>query len=271
MGLNAGSDAAAEVAEYVRAFIADPAAFRGQQLRGTGPVGEFERLLADRSGFPFCLATCNATTALLVTAFAANLAGKQIIVPPNSWGGTYGPFEVAGACMVQADADQNGNLCSESVRKTISNETAAVIAVDWNGFRHETQAIRAACDAHKTLYIEDTSHLPGVTCPPCEHSIADVQVISFGPGKPLSLGEGGALLTRSQCIYERAVALSQHPERCAIESIEPNSSRPFLNARIHPLAALLGTAVLRQLARADVTPTGQQTRGTDQARALIAQ
>lgn len=244
MNSNPEDDAVGRFADYVKAFLGDPAAFRGQHLRGGGAVAEFEQALSERCGFPFALATCNATTALLVTALAADLAGKDVVVPPCSWGGTYGPFEFAGARPLWAKPDRNGNICAESVCKSISSETAAVIAVDWNGIRHETQAIRAACDAHKVLYIEDTSYLPGVTCPLREYSIADIQVLSFGPGKPLSLGEGGALLTRSRCIYERAVALSQHPERCVSESIEPNSSRPFLNARIHPLAALLGAALL---------------------------
>jgi dTDP-4-amino-4,6-dideoxygalactose transaminase len=244
MNSNPEDDAVRRFADYIKAFLGDPAAFRGQHLRGGGAVAEFEQALSERCGFKFALATCNATTALLVTALAADLAGKDVVVPPNSWGGTYGPFEFAGAHLLWTKSDRNGNICPKALAEIISAKTAAVIAVDWNGIRHETQAIRAACDAHKVLYIEDTSHLPGVTCLPCEHSIADIQILSFGPGKPLSLGEGGALLTRSREIYENAVAISQHPERCVTESIEPNSSRPFLNARMHPLAAVIGSAML---------------------------
>lgn len=246
MSHNPESDAARRLADYVRAFVADPAAFRGQQLRGTGPISAFEHVLAERCGFPFGLATCNATMALLVAALSANLSGKDIIVPPNSWGGTYGPFEFAGAHLLWAGADGDGNICPKALRELISPATAAVIAVDWNGIRHDAEAIRATCTNFRCLYIEDTSRLPGVTCPSGEPSIADIQVLSFGPGKPFCLGEGGALLTRSREVYENAVALSQHPERCITEAIEPHSPRPFLNARIHPFAAFLGNALLSE-------------------------
>ena len=60
----------------------------------------------------------------------------------------------------------------------------------------------------------------------------------------MSLGEGGALLCRDKDIYDRALALSQHPGRAIAEGV-PCVERPPLNARIHPITALIGTAILR--------------------------
>ncbi len=238
------SHAVSRAADYIAAMLEMPEAFRGQQLRGAGPVAEFESLLAERSGFPYCLSTSNATSGLLIAALAANLAGRDIIVPPHSWGGTYGPFEFAGARLIFAEEDANGNIAAASIERLSTAGAAAVVAADWNGSRHDGRAVRAACDARSLLYIEDTSFLPLRDGAPHECSLADVQIISFGPGKPLSLGEGGALLTRQRGIYERAVALSQHPERSASEGIADYEERPFLNGRIHPVAAILGGALL---------------------------
>ena len=75
-------------------------------------------------------------------------------------------------------------------------------------------------------------------------SLADIQIISFGPGKALSLGEGGALLTRHRRIYERGVAISQHPERSRNEGLTELPEHPFLNARMHQVSAILGCALL---------------------------
>jgi dTDP-4-amino-4,6-dideoxygalactose transaminase len=237
--------AARRVAEYVDAFVGEPIAFRGQQLRGTGPVREFEQLLANRCGFPFCLSTCNATTALLVVAIAAKLRGRKVICPPNSWGATFGVLEFAGAKLIHAEADELGNICPRSIERLMSPATAAVIAADWKGERHQAEMIAVACRHNGCLYIEDTSYIP-LECPESgKASAADVQVISFGPGKPLSLGEGGAILTRVPAIYETALALSQHPERCSAEGIKPMSDHQFLNARMHPLAAILGLELLK--------------------------
>lgn len=231
-------------ADYLAAMLEMPDAFRGQQLRGAGPVAEFESLLAERSGFPFCLATSNATTGLLIAALAANLADKDIIVPPHSWGGTYGPFEFAGARLVWAEEDARGNISPASIQSLSTPATTAVVAADWNGTRHDTRAVREVCDSRNLIYIEDTSFLPSSDDEPEVHSLADIQIISFGPGKPITLGEGGALLTRHRWIYERAVALSHHPERCSSEGIGDCPDHPFLNGRIHPIAAILGVALL---------------------------
>lgn len=238
---------AKRIVEYIDAFVSEPIAFRGQQLRGTGPVREFEQLLAKRCGFPFCLSTSNATTALLVVAMAAKLRGREVICPPNNWGATFGVLEFAGAKLIHAEADELGNICPRSVESLMSPATAAVIAADWNGERHQAEMLAGACRHNRCLYIEDTSYIPLEGSESGKASVADVQVISFGPGKPLSLGEGGAILTRSSAIYETAVALSQHPERCHAEGIKPMSDHQFLNARMHPLAAILGVELLKQL------------------------
>lgn len=233
-----------QVSDYLAAMLEYPDVFRGQQLRGAGPIAAFEDALAHRCGFPYCLATSNATTALLVTALAAELTDKEVIAPPQSWEGTFGPFEFAGARLVQADADRWGNVHADCIPRLLSPATAAVVAVDWKGTRHNSVSIRQRCDSGELLYIEDTSFIPSPDCDENCRSLADIQVISFGPGKPMTLGEGGALLTRHRWIYERAVALSQHPERCSGENVSGAPAHPFINARMHPVAAVLGFGLL---------------------------
>ena len=228
------ADIAESVAEYVATMLAHPGALRGQQLRGGGPVAEFEMLLAERTGFPHCLATSSATNALLVAALALELAGKRIAVETGAWEGSLGALEAAGAEIVEA----------ESLLTAPLDGLRAVVATDKPGQRHNAVGVRARCDQMGVIYIEDTGWLPGITAPAGELSVADIQIISFGPGKPMSLGEGGALLCRDKGIYDRALALSQHPERSIAEGI-PNIEHPALNARIHPIAALIGINILR--------------------------
>lgn len=230
---------------YLRQMLTAPQDLRGQQTRGTGPVAEFESLLSRRTGFPYALATCNATLSLLITALVLKVEGKEVIIPPNAWPGTHGPFAFAGARLVTASADAHGNLLVEALPDFITQHTCAVIAVDWQCHRHDRQALRQLCDAHDLLYIEDSSFLPSWDSLNQDKSLADVQTPSFGPGKSLPLGEGGAVLTRHRWIYEAAVAMSQHPERVAAEGIEVENAAMSLNARMHPLAALVGREMLR--------------------------
>lgn len=223
------------VADYVTAMLTRPEALRGQQLRGGGPVAEFEMLLSERAGFSHCLATCNATSALLVAALALDLTGRRIAVEPGTWVGSLGALEAAGAEIVEAD----------SLARVPLEGLSAVLAYDRPGHRHNAQRIRSRCDKAGIAYIEDTGWLPGVTAPLGAISLADVQVISFGPGKAMLLGEAGALLCRHKHLYDRALALSQHPERAIAEGVAA-FDRPPLNARIHPIAALLGCMLLRR-------------------------
>lgn len=229
------ADIAEKVAEYVKAMLAHPGALRGQQLRGGGPVAEFEMLLAERTGFPHCLATSSATNALLVAALALDVAGKRIAVETGAWEGSLGALEAAGTEILEVDSLSTAPL--DGVR--------AVVATDKPGHRHDAAGLRARCDQMGVAYIEDTGWLPGITAPVGQHSLADIQIISFGPGKPMSLGEGGALLCRDKGIYDRALALSQHPERAIAEGV-PCIRRPPINARIHPIAALIGASILRR-------------------------
>lgn len=224
-----------EVANYVEAMVAMPDALRGQQLRGGGPVAEFESLLASQTGFPFCLTTSSATSALLVAVLAAELCGKRIAVEPGAWEGSLGALEFAGAEVFQVDSLLTAPL----------TEVSAILATDHPDKRHDAVEFRSVCDQAGILYLEDTGWLPGVTGPVGKFSISDIQVISFGPGKPFCLGEGGAMLCRSKAIYARAVGLSQHPERAAAEGVE-RFMHPPMNARIHQVTALTGALLLRR-------------------------
>jgi dTDP-4-amino-4,6-dideoxygalactose transaminase len=224
-----------EVANYVETMVTMPNALRGQQLRGAGPVAEFESLLALQTGFPFCLTTSSATSALLVAVFAAELCGKRIAVEPGAWEGSLGALEFAGAEVFEVDSLLTAPL----------TEVSAILGTDHSDKRHDAIEFRSVCDQAGILYLEDSGWLPGVTGPVGEFSMSDIQVISFGPGKPFCLGEGGVMLCRSRAIYARAVALSQHPERATAEGVE-RFMRPPMNARIHPLAALTGALLLQR-------------------------
>jgi len=239
------SDAVRKASAYLESMLEAPEAFRGLQLRGSGPVAEFESLLALRCGFPHCVAVASATSGLLSLVAAAELEGRRVIVPEVFWSGTCGALRFAGVELVTVRTTEAGNLDSDTVARLLKQGDIAAIVAGETEHQHGTaEKIRQLCAEATCLYIEDSSRLPGVSAPAGSRCLADVQVMSFGPGKPLTLGEGGAVLTRDRDLYERLVARSQHPERCAAEGIECDLIHLALNARIHPLAAVIGVALL---------------------------
>lgn len=235
--------AAAAAGRFAREMLLNPGLLRGPLLRGS-VVAEFEQALAAHCGYEYCLATCNATMALLLTALSLEVQGKDIIAAPHGWAGSFGPFMHAGATLVHAGEDDQGNLSPSSAASMIHAPTAAILATDWQGRAHDARGVRRLCDENGLAYVLDTGRLRGWNMPMKDAYLADILVLSFGPGKTMCLGEGGALLTSDRGIYSRCLSLSQHPERCAAEEITACEDPPFLNSRMHPLAAVLGTILL---------------------------
>lgn len=236
-----------QVADYTDAMLEAPTAFRGLQVRGGGAVAEFERLVAKLCGFPHCLATSNATSGLLALVAAADLRGRRVLVPDRIWSGTPGALRFAGVDVATVPTSENATLDPSALARFLTvGDIAAVVASDYESSRHSAAEIQRQCESFGCLYIEDSSWFPGVSAPADSPSLADVQVMSFGPGKPLSLGEGGAVLFRDAELYRCAVAVSQHPERCASEDIDYSLDELALNARIHPVAAILGSMLLER-------------------------
>ena len=230
------SAAVARVAAYLADFLDAPEAFRGQQLRGGGPVAEFEALLAERCGFPYCVATSNATTALMGLALASGIRGKTAWFPKDHWEGSVAALRLMGARI-----RRYGTIRRPRGRDASGCAWLVVSACQDKG------ATRRWLNDSKSLIVEDSSRLPGISTDGRLLSQADVQVLSFGPGKPLSLGEGGAILFRSRALYRRFVACATHPERSASETGSTSKAPNLcLNGRIHPLAAVMGIAALRQ-------------------------
>jgi len=229
------SVAIASVATYLEDFLSDTEAFRGQQLRGGGPVAEFEALLAKRCGYPYCVATCNATSALLGLAALLRVRGQTAWFPASHWEGSVSVFRLMGAKIRRYDANKIAALPRASC-------DAALFVVPEE---YEIATFRTTKGIRAPIIVEDSLRLPSVTVDENDHSNADIQVLSFGPGKPLSLGEGGAVLFRSRKLYEKFISLTMHPERMAAESGRcAKVPLACLNARIHPVAALIGVALL---------------------------
>lgn len=221
-----------DVAAYLTDFLDEPQAFRGQLLRGGGAVADFEALLAQRCGFPYCVATSNATTALMGLALVLNLRNKSIWFPKMHWEGSVSAMRVMGVKIRRYE-------CGSTLLKRTRKNSAPLFWVSQENNSWQESPERSSGD----LMIEDSSRIPGLTCDASSMSKSDVQVLSFGPGKPLSLGEGGAILFRKKAHHERFLAVTMHPERFA-SSREAKVRRVCLNARIHPLAAMIGARLL---------------------------
>jgi dTDP-4-amino-4,6-dideoxygalactose transaminase len=105
--------------------------------------------------------------------------------------------------------------------------------------------LRKLADEFGLWYIADCAQSFGARREGLPSSrLADALVISFTTGKTIFAGEGGAILTNNQKIYELLLWFTQHPYRQKRELGLSLSNEFSCNARIHPLSAVWANATL---------------------------
>jgi perosamine synthetase len=167
-----------------------------------GPtIDRFEELISERVGAPFAAAVSSGTAGLHMLACSAGLGpGDEAITSPISFASSANCFIFEGATPVFADVDSRTlNLDPAALEAAITQRTKAVVAVDMFGFPCELDEIRAICDRHGLVLIQDSAEALGAEYkgrPIGSHGTAGV--FGFYPNKQLATGEGGVVFTHSE-------------------------------------------------------------------------
>jgi len=220
-------------------------------LEGCGPVFELEREFALICGTRFALAVSSGTAAIHAALLASGIGpGDEVIVTPYSWPQSVAPVIFSGATPVFADIDPlTLNLDTESVLGRISSRTRAILPVHLFGHPADMVRLEKLAGEIGAVLISDAAHALGARLD--SRSIGawgDISCFSLGRGKLVSGGEGGIITTDDEVLYEKAVAMTQHPERLNRVKGQCEFSEEFgLNFRIHPLAAILALCDLRDI------------------------
>ena len=167
-----------------------------------GPTIErFEELVAERVRAAFAAAVSSATAGLHLLCRIAGLGpGDEAITSPLSFASSANCFVFEGATPVFADVDPRTlNMDPAAVEAAITERTRAVVAVDMFGYPCELDEIRAVCDRHGLVLIEDSAEAMGATYkarPVGGHGTS--AVFGFYPNKQIATGEGGVVVTDSE-------------------------------------------------------------------------
>ena len=183
----------------------------------------FEDGLKDFLGNPNILAVQSGTAALHLALLLLNVeSGDEVISTPMTSEPTNTAIAITGAKVVWADVDPDtGLLDPESVRKKITERTKAVIAVDFTGQAAELGRIREICRRHHLILIEDAAHALGTKYDGIPvGNIADLTTFSFHPVKTCTAGEGGAILTNEDALYQKLTLFRTHGITRAPEAMD---------------------------------------------------
>jgi perosamine synthetase len=156
------------------------------------------------------IAVANGTLALHLAMLSLGIQrDDEVIVPSFTYIATSNCVEYVGARPVFADCEgSDWSISIDSVKKLITPNTKAVIAVHLYGVPADLTALRELCDQRNIFLVEDCaeslgSKINGIHC----GRIGHISTYSFFGNKTITTGEGGALYTEIDSIYDRAIRL----------------------------------------------------------------
>lgn len=179
-----------------------------------GPkISMLEQKLCEVTGAKYAVAVSNGTAALHIAAMAAGFGpGDEVIVSPITFAASANCILYCGAKPVFADIDPaTYNIDPDAIEKCITPNTKGIVAVDFTGQAVDHDRIGEICQKHGLMFIEDAAHAIGTKYDgKGVGSIADMTCFSFHPVKTVTSGEGGAVTTNDEDIYQRLLRLRSH-------------------------------------------------------------
>lgn len=226
-----------------------------------GPsVTKFEQEICRITGAKYCVSVSNATAGLHIAVAALELGDNaEGITTPNT-------FLASSNCMVYNHvkpvfADINPvtyNIDPIEIEKHITDKTKLLIPVHFAGLPCEMEKISAIAKKYNLRVIEDAAHAIGSQYADgsyvgnCKYS--DMTVFSFHPVKTITTGEGGAVTTNDQALYQKLLMLRSHGTT-KNENILTKNPGPWyyemqalgFNYRMTDIQAALGYSQLQKL------------------------
>lgn len=215
-----------------------------------GPVLErFEEALCEYTGARYALA-CNSATSALYLLYASlhPKSGDEVITSPISFCATANMLVQNDITPVFTDIRyEDGNIDAGGIEAKITPSTRAVVAIDFAGNPVEIAMLEEICSRHNIKLFFDSSHALGSSYQGRKlGSFGDGSVFSFHAIKPITTGEGGALVTNDADIYERAKLLRSHgvvKKQLWNQDVEAMG----FNFRLSDINAALGLSQLKKL------------------------
>ena len=214
-------------------------------------VRQLEEAFAEYTGARFAIACSSGTSAIHAALIAAGISpGDEVITTPITDMGTVIPILYQGAIPVFADVSpQSITLSPAAVEALINPRTKAVLAVHLGGNPCDLDGLRALCDRHQIMLIEDCAQAIGARYKGCPVGTRGaIGCFSLNEYKHISCGDGGIVVTDDEVLGHRLrLATDKAYNR------EPNAAvrHPTFLAGNYRMTELQGAVALAQLRKLD--------------------
>jgi dTDP-4-amino-4,6-dideoxygalactose transaminase len=176
-------------------------------------LADFERNLADFLGAKYAVGVGNATDGLHLSLRGAEIGvGSEVILSSHTMVATAGAIYFAGAIPIPVECGSDHLIDPAGIAAAVTPRTKAIMPTQLNGRTCDMDKLQAIADKHSLLIVEDAAQALGSKYKSkCAGTFGVASAISFYPAKVLGcLGDGGAVITNDDKMYERLLQLRDH-------------------------------------------------------------
>jgi len=218
--------------------------------KGIWKSKELEAEICKRFGSSYAQLTSSGTAALTTAMAALGIgAGDEVIMPAFTFVASFEAVLSMGAIPVLVDIDKTLTLSPEAVKAAITPKTKCIMPVHMCGSMADLDALKAICNEHKLILLEDACQSIGGTYKgKALGTIGDAGTFSFDFVKTITCGEGGVVMTNNKDVYLKSDAFTDHGhDHLGVD--RGADLHPFLgyNFRISELHAAVGLAQIKKL------------------------
>ncbi|MFM1929112.1 MAG: hypothetical protein RL387_440 [Bacteroidota bacterium] len=218
--------------------------------KGIWKSKELEAAVCKTFGSGYAQLTSSGTAALTTAMAAMGIgAGDEVIMPAFTFVASFEAVLSMGAVPVLVEIDETLTLDPKAVKEAITPKTKCIMPVHMCGSMADLDALKAICDQHGLILLEDACQSIGGTYKG-KHlgTIGHAGTFSFDFVKTITCGEGGVVMTNDQNVYTKCDAFTDHGhDHLGVD--RGADLHPFLgyNFRISELHAAVGLAQIRKL------------------------
>lgn len=185
-------------------------------------VEEFEKTLADFLGVKYAVGVNSCTDGLILSLLAAGIGkGDEVITVSHTFFASIEAIHHVGATPVLVEVGEDFVMDVSKVKEAITEKTKAIIAVHLNGHMVDMEKLLEIAKQNNLLVFEDAAQALGASLNGKKAgSFGLTSSYSFYPAKLLgAYGDGGAVCTNDESIYEKVKLLRNHGQKTKTEII----------------------------------------------------
>lgn len=177
-----------------------------EKVSGYSKVEEFEKKFGFYHGAKYVVATSSGSAALDIAIKSIDVGpGDEVIVPPYTFVATATSVLHNNAVPIFVDIHPDTyNIDPEKIEEAITERTKAIIPVHFGGTLADMEKICQIAKKHNLRIIEDAAHAHGVQWQngKMAGTFGDIGMFSFQQSKIMTAGEGGAIITNDEHLFE---------------------------------------------------------------------